>query len=364
MTNDPLYQIIAESIRQQIQAGILSPGDRLPGLRQLTQQWDCTPGTVQHAYQLLVSQGLVTSRPGQGTRVAENIPAGPGALKRRAALVNKADDYLLNLLSAGFSQDEIESATQQAFDRWRILTKETHLENEHRIRFIGSHDPAVIWIASHPDAATNGISIELQFKGSLGGLISLSQGQADLAGSHLWDREDQTYNTSFVKRILPGRVIALVTLSHRRLGLILPAGNPLSIKGLGDLLKPGLTFVNRQSGSGTRVWLDQSLQSLSIDVTQIQGYSNEKQTHWEVAETVASGKADVGFGFQLAAQSYGLDFEELVLECYDLVIPEENLEMPGIKSLVEWLNTQEARKLIQALGGYDTTKTGQITWVH
>lgn len=363
MPNDPLYQIIAESIRQQIQAGILNPGDRLPGLRQLTQQWDCTPGTVQHAYQILVSQGLVTSRPGQGTRVAENIPTGRGVLKRRAALVHKADDYVINLLSAGFSQDEIESATQQAFDRWRILAKETRIENGHCVRFRGSHDPAVIWVASHPDAIAKDLTFDLQFTGSLGGLISLSQGQADLAGSHLWDRDDQTYNSSFVKRILPGRVIALVTLSHRRLGLILPAGNPDCIKELRDLLRPGIQFVNRQSGSGTRVWLDQAFQSSGINPASIRGYSDEKQTHWEVAETVASGKADAGFGFQLAAQSYGLDFQELVLECYDLVIPGENLEMPGIQKLVDWLNNQEARRIIQALGGYDTTNTGQINWI-
>ena len=42
----------------------------------------------------------------------------------------------------------------------------------------------------------------------------------------------------------------------RTQGLMLPPGNPLGVRGLEDLLREGLRYVNRQKGSGTRILID------------------------------------------------------------------------------------------------------------
>ena len=90
----------------------------------------------------------------------------------------------------------------------------------------------------------------MAFPGSLGGLIALAEGKADLAGSHLWDAESDAYNAPFVRRLLPGRRVALLTLARRRLGLIVPPGNPAGLAGVADLARPGVRIVNRGRGHG------------------------------------------------------------------------------------------------------------------
>jgi putative molybdopterin biosynthesis protein len=89
----------------------------------------------------------------------------------------------------------------------------------------------------------------------MGGLIALVEGNADLAGSHLWDEISHTYNIPFIQKLFPGKRMALIHLAERQLGLILSPGNASKINGLQDLPNSGMRFINRQSGSGTRVWL-------------------------------------------------------------------------------------------------------------
>jgi len=366
MDRMPLYQQIAEAIRKDIFYGSLRPGDRLPSVREMAGRWQCTPGTVQRAYRELSRQGLVVGRPGQGTRVVDAVTAPGGreaAPLRRAALVHQAEAFLLEVLTAGHTPEEVERAVQLALDRWRVLVREPPSSPRQVLRFVGSHDPAVSLIAARfPDLAA-GYALHVTFAGSLGGLIALAEGEADLAGSHLWDEESDTYNVPFVRRLLPGRLVALLTLVHRRLGLIMPPGNPAGIAGLEDLARPGLRFVNRQRGAGTRVWLDAILHRLGLPAQQIAGYGDERLTHSAVAGAVAEGSADVGLGIEAAALAYGLDFVPLKRERYDLVIPADVWEASAVQALARWLGTDEARGAIGDLGGYDVGETGRVTWI-
>jgi molybdate-binding protein/DNA-binding transcriptional regulator YhcF (GntR family) len=360
-----LYRKIAESIRQEILDGSLKPGDRLAPVREMAATWSCTPGTIQHAYQELARQGLVVSRAGQGTRVVEKPLAAlhVEAPLRPAALVNRAEAFLLEVLTAGYSLAEADQAVHQAMDRWRTIEQEAEKTEEGVLRFVGSHDLAVTWLASHFNEIQPGYRLQASFTGSLGGLIALANGQADLAGSHLWDEESDTYNIPYVRRIFPGRRVALLTLAHRRLGLILPPGNPAGILGLEDLKRRGIRFANRQSGSGTRVWLDAALHRAGIRVEEIRGYTNEKNTHSAVARAIAEGQADAGIGLEGSARSYGLDFVLLLRDRYDLVMYPGTLESPPAQALAQWLQDGTPKKVIESLGGYDTEDTGKITWV-
>lgn len=360
-----LYQKIAEHVKNQILAGDLKPGDRLPPVREMALQWQCTVGTVQHAYQALARQGLITSRSGRGTQVADSPPQAiySELPLRKAALVHRAETYLLEMLNAGFTLQDVEDAMQQAMERWRAESKEPVIKEDYTIRFAGSHDLAVAWIASHFGEIDSGFRLSLQFSGSLGGLIALAEGKCDLAGCHLWDAESQQFNVPFIRRILPGRRFALVTLAQRRMGLILPPGNPAGVQGISDLSRPGVQFINRQQGSGTRVWLDYALRQVNLTDEDIAGYSDEVITHSAVARQIAEGKADVGVGLEAAATSYGLDFVFLRHDRYDLVIPQENLDLQPISALVNWLRSQPARTVIKNLGGYDIQTTGDLTWV-
>lgn len=365
MNDHHLYERIAESIRQQILDGKLKPGERLVSVREMALKWNCTPGTIQHAYQLLAQQGLITGRAGQGTKVVDDIEPAlhEDAPLRRAALVHRAEAYFLEMLTAGYEIPEIEDAMRQAMDRWRVVRKQPAPHDEHKVSFSGSHDIVISWIASHFSDISPGDQMELQFVGSLGGLIALAEDNADIAGSHLWDEESSSFNAPFVRRILPGRRVALVTVASRRIGLVLPPGNPANIQGLRDLKRGGLRFINRQRGSGTRVWLDIALENLSIPTDEIQGYDNGVNTHYAVAKAIADGEADVGIGLEAVVKSYGLDFVFLRHDRFDLIIPEAKISVPPIAALVKWLGEVSSKELITSLGGYDVEETGSITWV-
>jgi molybdate-binding protein/DNA-binding transcriptional regulator YhcF (GntR family) len=363
MDEPHLYRQISESIRQEILNGRWKAGDRLPSVRAMAEQWNCTIGTIQHAYRELARQGLVTSRAGQGTRVVERLPARDDTPMRRAMLIHRAESFLLEVLTGGYSLDEVEQAIRQAMDRWRTVERQEVPRDEMTLRFSGSHDLALTWLASHFAEIAPGYSLQVHFSGSLGGLIALAEGKADLAGCHLWDEESGLYNIPFIRKLLPGKRMAAINLAGRRLGLILPAGNPGGIRGLADLARPGLRFTNRQSGSGTRVWLDIALRRLGIETGRIAGYKSEKMTHSAVAQAVAEGEADAGIGLEGAAISYGLDFVFLTHDRYDLVVAETVMETPPMTALAKWLQQPTTRQVIESLGGYDAGITGEIEWV-
>jgi molybdate-binding protein/DNA-binding transcriptional regulator YhcF (GntR family) len=363
MDEGHLYRQVAEAIRQEILSGKRQPGDRLPSIRAMAKRWNCTVGTIQHAYRELSEQGLVTSRPGQGTRVVDKPPLVDETPLRRAMLVHRAEAFLLEVLTGGYNLDEVDAAVRQAMDRWRSVVVESAPKDEKSLRFVGSHDLVMTWLASHFAEIASGYHLQLAFSGSLGGLIALAEGKADLAGSHLWDEESDSYNAPFVRRLLPGKRVALITLAHRRLGLILPRGNPFGIRSLADLNRPGLRFVNRQSGSGTRVWLDLAMQKAGIQTEKIEGYQNEIITHSAVAQAVAEDQADAGIGLEAAAIAYGLDFLFLTHDRYDLVAPAPILESSAMQSLLSWLGQASTRSIIEGLGGYDAHETGRVEWI-
>lgn len=361
-----LYRRIANQIRNEILEGRLKPGDRLPSIRQQTGTWKCTQGTIQRAYQELAALGLLVSQAGKGTRVAGRIDPqlmqAQGPL-RRASLVQKADAFLLEAITAGFNLHEVSQAMDLAMDRWRSLESEVEAPVERFLRFSGSHDSAVSWLAGNMGEICPGAELQITFCGSLGGLMALAEGRADLAGCHLWDPETRVYNLPFIRKLFPGRKMAAVRLADRRLGWITQAGNPLTITQLEDIARPELRYVNRQPGSGTRVWLDASLEHLGVDPQKIKGYGDEKHTHTEVARAVAEGRADFGLGLEAAAAAFQLAFVFLVEESYDLVFPAASLDHQPFKTLLDWLAGDDARRRLGTLTGYDTHHTGSIQWV-
>ncbi len=364
-----LYQEIAESIRRRIASGELAPGDRLPAVRVMAQQWRCTPGTVSRAYQELAEQGLVSGRRGSGTRVVDN-PLVDGRLELSwANLINRAEQFLLEALSGGHTPDQAHSALMVAVSRWEALKdhrppKRKPAPPTGRLRFVGSHDLTVEMLVGKLAQTQDKYKLELDFVGSLGGLIALSRGEADVAGAHLWDAVEDAYNLPFVRRILPFQRLALVTLVERKQGFIVPQGNPQGIKELADLIRPEVRLINRQPGSGTRIWLDEQLKAAAISSDQIKGYGDEGATHMDVAQAVQSGQATTALGIQAAALAYGLDFIPLMEELYQLVVPQAVWERPVWQALLATIRSNAFKTAVNDLGGYNTAETGQVTWVN
>lgn len=360
-----LYLQIAESIRQDIIKGIHVPGDKLPSVRELSKQWGCTQGTAQRAYNELSKLGLVDSRAGKGTRVKGKltpIQKKSDKVIRRATLVNHSEEFLLEALSQGYTLEEIQSSLDMAMDRWKSFVNIEPQSIKETIQFIGSHDPMINSLSKRFSEYFPGYALKMSFTGSLGGLIALKEKRADLAGCHLWDSSSDSYNIVCVKEIFNEEKMVLLTLAHRRLGLILPPGNPQKISSFFDIVSKRIRFANRQTGSGTRVWLDTTLSKNGISPDQIIGYENEHNTHSEVGRAIAEGSAGVGIGLESVAIAYGLDFKFLALEQYDLVFYHDHLHQPLFDALIKWINSPLGKSFINQFPGYDTKESGKIRY--
>ena len=136
-------------------------------------------------------------------------------------------------------------------------------------------------------------------------------------------------------------------------------GNPQHIKELGDLARPDITLINRNRGSGTRLWLEHQFHQLGIAEQQLHTLQSDARTHTASAEAIHSGLADVGLGVHAAACKAGLDFIPLFQERFDLVMPATLLESPAMQPLLDSLQSAEFRRIIQNLEGYDANETGK-----
>lgn len=73
MAQQPMYQQIAEDLRKQIDDGTLAPGSQLPTEIELRERFGASRNTIRDAIKRLSSQGLIETRPGQGTFVTTRI---------------------------------------------------------------------------------------------------------------------------------------------------------------------------------------------------------------------------------------------------------------------------------------------------
>jgi putative molybdopterin biosynthesis protein len=228
------------------------------------------------------------------------------------------------------------------------------------ILFTGSNDLTIGVLDDQVRAQHPGLRISASNIGSLGGLIALKRGEAHIVGSHLLDPVTGVYNLSDLKKQQLRSKVVLLNLVVREQGLIVPKGNPKKLRGIKDLARPDVTFLNRQPGAGTRVLLDYQLAKLKIQPQQVRGYEREEVTHMAVAVAVASGLADTGLGIKSAAKALGLDFVPVEREDYDLVFLKDFFSSDMGQKLVSVIRSKEFKQAVARLDGYATAKTGTI----
>jgi putative molybdopterin biosynthesis protein len=281
-----------------------------------------------------------------GELVATPLPRGAGVL---TSLV-RADALLVvpAALEGHHAGDEVEVRLLRALE-----------EIERTIVATGSHDLILDLAASALRARDNRVTLASSNVGSLGGLTALRDGLCHVAGSHLLDPASGEYTLPYLERLLPGRDLAVVRLTHREQGLIVAAGNPLGLTGIEDLGGGRVRYVNRQRGAGTRVLLDHELARRSLDAAGVLGYEREEPTHLAVAAAVAADRADAGLGVLAAARAFDLGFVPVAREPYDLVLERDLVESELLLPLWSLLESAEFRSQVEALGGYDTAEMGR-----
>ncbi len=236
-------------------------------------------------------------------------------------------------------------------------------EIENTVVCIGSHDNALDLLANILKKRNPKLSLSSAHVGSMGGLMALKKGEAHMAGTHLLDEETGAYNVPFIQRILGGIGVVLINLVYRQQGLIVLKGNPKDIRDFNDLTRKDVIFINRQSGSGTRLLTDKYLKENNISPKDIRGYEREEYTHMGVASAVLTGIADTGMGILAAAHALEMDFIPLAKERYDIAIPAEYIETEKISALLKIIReSREFRDSVEKLGGYDISDMGKVMY--
>lgn len=201
--------------------------------------------------------------------------------------------------------------------------------------------------------------LDLHFHGSLESLRALQNKQCDIAGFHIPIGPVATELLPNYLDILSAGTHQLIYVVKRNQGLIFKASNPKNITAIQSLTDPSLRFINRQTGSGTRLLLDQLLLSEGIKTNQINGYDQEEFTHLAVAALVASGAADVGFGIAPMAEKFNLGFIPIVWEHYCLAVPKELAKDERVKQITALLRSDEFKSRLSSSTGYQSDRAGE-----
>lgn len=234
------------------------------------------------------------------------------------------------------------------------------LKSRQGLKMFASHGFAVA--ALNQNLLAQDPPVELSYRGSLEAVSALSRGSCDIAGFHVPVGPLEKPVLAQIAHLLRPQD-RLIHLASRRQGIMVAKDNPRAIWTIADLLKSGVTFVNRQLGSGTRLIIDLLLDNDGVASSGIRGFDNVELTHAAVAAYIASGKADAGLGVEAAARAFGLDFVPLLSERYFFLCAADTLRHPQFAPIVALLQTNEFKSKVNALPGYGAEHTGEIMTV-
>ncbi len=200
-----------------------------------------------------------------------------------------------------------------------------------RLTLRASHDLALPLLAQ---ACTPGMRLEIDFRGADECLAALARGECDLAGFHVADALPRAAAAAAaLGRWLDPHKHQLLHFVSREQGIIVRAG--ARVRGVGDLARPGLRFLNRPPDAGPHD---------NVDLA--------------VAAAVAEGRAEAGFGLRAAAARYELDFVPLATERYYLALQRRTFREPGLQLLLAAMRSPEFKQAAARLPGYDLSNAG------
>ena len=285
-------------------------------------------------------------------RVGDRLIAAP--LDRGSGVVTsfmKADGIL-----------EIPQGTEgyEAGERVTVRLLRPEAELDRTLVAIGSHDPLLDELANLMHLENPDIYMSSSHVGSMGGIMAIRRGETHAAGCHLLNEADGTYNTAYLEKYFPNGGLRQVECVGRTQGLMIARGNPLGLQGFGDIARPGVRYVNRQKGSGTRILADYLCRKEGVDPAAVDGYDREEFTHTSVAAQIAAGTADAGMGIYSAARLYDLEFLPVCVEQYDLLIPDYAWDTPAVRQLIRTLKSEAFRARLLELGGYTVEHPGEV----
>lgn len=200
-----------------------------------------------------------------------------------------------------------------------------------RLALHASHDLALPVLAR---LCAPRLHLDISFHGADECLAALARGECDLAGFHVADALPRAAAAAAaLGRWLDPQKHQLVHFVTREQGIIVRPG--ARVRGVGDLARPGIRFLNRPPGVRPHDDVDLA-----------------------VAAAVADGRADAGFGLRAAAAHYALEFVPLATERYYLAAQRRSFREAPLQILLDAMRSDEFVRSVAQLPGYDASTAG------
>jgi putative molybdopterin biosynthesis protein len=366
-TATPKYKQIVEQVKRQIASLHIKADERMPSIKEMAKSLQISPTTVSRAYRYLQYEGLLKA--GTCSRTVVTGSAKESRLPNTSynQLTGLVNDLLLESLHLGYLPEELPTMVSLQLARWQI-----DADQAERV-FWGAGTPAsMIRVAGVDDTSLDLLLNLFQFKqptvrvrrvstGSLGGLLSLQQGKADLALIQLFANEAIEEYCLIIKRVYPDRFV-LMLLSRLTLGFAVPAGNPNKFSDPADFRRPHFSFLNLNRKYGNRIWLDRVLWQRGIQPDKVKGYHRELDSYLDIACAILRGEANIGLGSGPISAACGLGLVPSETVSNYLVVPVRNLVYPVFASFFDAVNGTAFKQAVGLLEGYDTSSNGKVIY--
>lgn len=275
--------------------------------------------SYRHAWGLLgegaaaLGEPLVDMGRGRGARLT--------ALGRR---VLQADAHF---------RSELQPAFERLHDEMESLLRDSAPARLARLSLRASHDLALAELAR---ACAPQVGLDIDFQGAEDSLAALARGECELAGFHVADALPRAAAAAAsLGQWLDPRKHQLIHFVAREQGLIVRPG--ARIRGVNDLARPGVRFAGRPPQAGR--------DAANADL--------------QVAEEVAAGRADAGFGLRAAAARLRLDFVHLATERYFLATARRTLKESACQQMLKVMRSKAFLARVSRLPGYDPSRAGE-----
>jgi putative molybdopterin biosynthesis protein len=201
-----------------------------------------------------------------------------------------------------------------------------------RLSLHASHDLALPVLAQ---LCAPRLHLDIAFRGADECLAALARGECALAGFHVADALPRAAAAAAaLGRWLDPHKHQLLHFVTREQGIIVRPG--VRVRGVGDLARPGLRFLNRPPGAGPHD---------NVDLA--------------VAAAVADGRAEAGFGLRAAAARHNLEFVPLATERYYLALERRTFREAPLQLLLAAMRSREFAQGAAQLPGYDASNAGR-----
>lgn len=219
---------------------------------------------------------------------------------------------------------------------------------------IGSHCAGLDLIISLLKA--KGIDTRFLSVGSSAGLSAIKRDQCDIAGMHLFDLASNSYNQSYISKGLK------LIYGYRRQQGLLFRKNDARFQGNNAIqiiskIKNDVSclMINRNSGSGTRILIDQLLEGAKPS-----GYLVQTSNHRAVVAAIQQQRADWGVAIESVADDPDIGFLAIKDEHYDFMVADSNLQKKSVQVFIELLKDEAVQASLREIGMRTDNNMGML----